>query len=164
MFETARCSLLTQDCGTIYFLFDDPKDLAVKAHTLNSARVRIDLDTAAEKTLRNYQVRKKRKLRCCIRIESAKENGQLKLILSLKGHRVEASQKHNALLACLHKNQGHVVSYKQPGLILGHKIRSSATTAYLAAICTVDQQNSGCTWSIVRSRRSSANRLRALRA
>jgi len=93
MFETARCSLLTQDCGTIYFLFDDPKDLAVKAHTLNSARVRIDLDTAAEKTLRNYQVRKKRKLRCCIRIESAKENGQLKLILFLKGHRVEASQK-----------------------------------------------------------------------
>jgi hypothetical protein len=62
---------------------------------------------------RNYQVRKKRKYRCCIRIESAKENGELKLVLFIKGRRVEASQKHTALLACLHKNQGHVVSYKQ---------------------------------------------------
>jgi len=30
MSETARCSLLTRDCGTIYFLFDDPKDPGVK--------------------------------------------------------------------------------------------------------------------------------------
>ena len=66
-------------------------------------------------------MRKKRKFRCCIRIESAKENGQLKLVLFIKGRRVEASQKHTALLACLHKNQGHVVSYKHLGLILGHK-------------------------------------------
>jgi hypothetical protein len=70
---------------------------------------------------RNYQVRKKRKYPCCIRIKSAKENGELKLVLFIKGRRVEASQKHTALLACLHKNQGHVVSYKQLGLILGHK-------------------------------------------
>lgn len=65
-------------------------------------------------------MQKKRKYRCCIRIESAKENGELKLVLFIKGRRVEASQKHTALLACLHKNQGHVVSYKQLGLILGH--------------------------------------------
>jgi DNA-binding response OmpR family regulator len=70
---------------------------------------------------RNYQVPKKRKYRCCIKIESVKENGQLKSVLFIKGRQVEASQKHTALLACLHKNQGHVVSYKQLGLILGHK-------------------------------------------
>jgi DNA-binding response OmpR family regulator len=68
-------------------------------------------------------VPKARKYRCCIRIvrESAKENGQAKLVLFIKGRQVEATQKHAALLACLHKNQGHVVSYKQLGLILGHK-------------------------------------------
>jgi hypothetical protein len=66
-------------------------------------------------------VPKRRKFRCCIRVESAKENGQLKLVLFIKGRQVEASQKHAALLACLHKNQGHIVSYKQLGHILGHK-------------------------------------------
>jgi len=34
---------------------------------------------------------------------------------------VEVSQKLAALLACLHENQGRVVSYKQLNLILGHK-------------------------------------------
>ena len=65
---------------------------------------------------------KARKYRCCIRIlqESAKKNGQAKLVLLIKGRQVEAGQKQTALLACLHKNQGHVVSYKQLGLILGH--------------------------------------------
>ena len=65
---------------------------------------------------------KKRKYRCCIRIaqESAKENGQAELVLFIKGRQVEASQKRTALLAYLHKNQGHVVSYKQLVLILGH--------------------------------------------
>jgi len=68
-------------------------------------------------------VPKARKYRCCIRIvrDRAKENGQAKLVLFIKRHQVEASQKHTALLACLHKNQGHIVSYKQLGLILGHK-------------------------------------------
>ena len=66
---------------------------------------------------------KARKYRCCIRIlqESAKKNGQAKLVLFIKGRQVEASQKHKALLACLHENQGHIVSYKQLGRILGHK-------------------------------------------
>ena len=66
---------------------------------------------------------KTRKYRCCIRIvrQSAKQHGQAKLVLFIKGRQVEASQKHTALLACLHKNQGHIVSYKQLGLILGHK-------------------------------------------
>jgi DNA-binding response OmpR family regulator len=73
-------------------------------------------------------VPKTRKYRCCIRIvrQSAKQNGQAKLLLFIKGRRVEASQKHAALLACLHKNQGHIVVYKQLGLILGHK--SARTT------------------------------------
>jgi DNA-binding response OmpR family regulator len=68
-------------------------------------------------------VPKMHKYRCCIRIERerAKESGQIKLILFIKGCQVEASQKHTALLACLHENQGHVVSYRQLGLILGHK-------------------------------------------
>jgi DNA-binding response OmpR family regulator len=64
-----------------------------------------------------------RKYHCCIRIvrEATKGNGQAKLVLFIKGRQVEASQKHTALLECLHKNQGHVVSYKQLGLILGHR-------------------------------------------
>jgi DNA-binding response OmpR family regulator len=33
----------------------------------------------------------------------------------------EATQKHTALLAYLHKNQGRLVSYRQLVLILGHK-------------------------------------------
>jgi DNA-binding response OmpR family regulator len=65
----------------------------------------------------------KRKYPCCIRIEreSAEENGQAKLLLFIKGQQVEATQKHAALLAHLHKNQGHLVSYKQLAMILGHK-------------------------------------------
>ena len=83
---------------------------------------------------------KTRKYRCCIRIvrQSAKQNGQAKLVLFIKGRQVEASQKHTALLACLHKNQAHIVSYKQLGLIWGTG-RSNATTAYFAAVCIVDQ-------------------------
>jgi hypothetical protein len=70
-----------------------------------------------------FHVPKTRKYRCCIRIvqQKGKQNGRAKLILFIKGRQVEASQKHTALLACLHNNQGHIVSYKQLGLILGHK-------------------------------------------
>ena len=65
---------------------------------------------------------KTRKYRCCIRIESAKENGQAKLVLFIKGRQVEApTEKHTALLDCLHKNRGQLVTYQQLGLILGHK-------------------------------------------
>jgi hypothetical protein len=66
-------------------------------------------------------VPKKRKYPCCIRIlrERTKNRGQVPLVLLVKGRQVEASQKHMALLACLHENQGHIVSYKQLGLILG---------------------------------------------
>ncbi len=66
----------------------------------------------------------KRKYSCCIRIvrEKDKENDQAKLVLFIKGRQVDApTQKHTALLACLHENQGHIVSYMQLGLILGHK-------------------------------------------
>jgi len=68
-------------------------------------------------------VPKKRKYPCCIRIlrERTKNRGQVPLVLLVKGRQVEASQKHMALLACLHENQGRVVSYKQLNLILGHK-------------------------------------------
>ena len=68
-------------------------------------------------------MRKTRKYPCCIRIEreKAKENGHGKLALFVKGRQVEATQKHVALLACLHENQGCLVSYKQLGRILGHK-------------------------------------------
>ena len=66
---------------------------------------------------------KTRKYRCCIRIESAKENGQVKLLLFIKGRQVEApTEKHTASLDCLHRNRGHLVTYQQLGLILGHKI------------------------------------------
>jgi len=67
---------------------------------------------------------KVRKYPCCIRIarESAKGNGQAKLVLFIKGRQVNASQKQTALLACLHKNQGHLVSYQQLGKILGRKL------------------------------------------
>ena len=66
---------------------------------------------------------KARKYPCCIRIlrESTKNRGQVQLVLLIKGRQVEASQRRMALLACLHENQGHIVSYKQLGLILGHK-------------------------------------------
>ena len=54
---------------------------------------------------------KTRKYRCCIRIESAKENGQAKLVLFIKGRQVEApTEKHTALLDCLHKNRGQLVT------------------------------------------------------
>ena len=67
-----------------------------------------------------------RKYDCCIRIvrEATKGNGQVKLLIFIKGRQVEASRKHAALLDCLHKNQGHVVPYKQLGLILGHRSRT----------------------------------------
>ena len=66
---------------------------------------------------------KTRKYPCCIRIEreSAKKKRQAKLILFIKGQRVDASQTQTALLACLHKNQGHIVPYKQLGGLIGHK-------------------------------------------
>ena len=44
-----------------------------------------------------------------------------KLVLFIKGREVEASQKQVAVLACLHENQGYVVSYKQLGRIFAHK-------------------------------------------
>jgi DNA-binding response OmpR family regulator len=68
-------------------------------------------------------VPKTRKYPCCIRIvqESAKENGPRKLVVFIKGRRVEASQRQTALLAYLHKNQGHIVSYKKLIRILGFK-------------------------------------------
>jgi DNA-binding response OmpR family regulator len=35
---------------------------------------------------------------------------------------VEApTEKHTALLDCLHRNRGHLVTYQQLGLILGHQ-------------------------------------------
>jgi DNA-binding response OmpR family regulator len=66
-------------------------------------------------------VPKTRKYPCCIRILQEKENGRAKLVLFIKGREVEASQKQVAVLACLHKNQGHLVSYQQLGKILGHR-------------------------------------------
>jgi DNA-binding response OmpR family regulator len=68
-------------------------------------------------------VPKARKYPCCIRIEreSTKQNGQAKLILFIKGHQVEATQTQTTLLACLHQNKGHVVSYKQLVRVLGQK-------------------------------------------
>jgi hypothetical protein len=82
-----------------------------KARNCSFAKLRDDL-----------LVPKARKYRCCIRIESADENGQDKLILFIKGREVEApSEKHIALLDYLHKNRGHLVTYQQLGLILGHK-------------------------------------------
>jgi hypothetical protein len=72
---------------------------------------------------RNFHVPKARKYPCCIRIEreSTKQNGQAKLILFIKGHQVEATQTQTTLLACLHQNKGHVVSYKQLVRVLGQK-------------------------------------------
>jgi DNA-binding response OmpR family regulator len=71
---------------------------------------------------KRFDVPKTRKYRCCIRIESAKENGQVKLLLFIKGRQLEApTEKHTALLDCLHRNRGHLVTYQQLGLILGHK-------------------------------------------
>ena len=66
---------------------------------------------------------KTRKYPCCIRIlqENVKENGRPKLVLFIKGRQVDANQTQTALLACLHENQGHIVSYKQLGRLLGHK-------------------------------------------
>jgi DNA-binding response OmpR family regulator len=68
-------------------------------------------------------VRKARKYPRCIRIERerAKENGQAELVLLIKGRQVEASQKQMAVLACLHENQGHIVSYKQLARLLGQR-------------------------------------------
>jgi len=69
-------------------------------------------------------VPKTRNYPCCIRIvrEKDKETGQAKLVLFIKGRRVEApTEKHTALLDYLHKNRGHLVTYQQLGLILGHK-------------------------------------------
>ena len=62
--------------------------------------------------LRNFNVPKTRKYRCCIRIESAKENGQAKLVLFIKGRQVEnfPTEKHTELLDCLHKNRGHLIT------------------------------------------------------
>jgi hypothetical protein len=39
--------------------------------------------------LRNFNV-PPRKYRCCIRVESVRENGQAKLVLFIKGRQVEA--------------------------------------------------------------------------
>ena len=83
------------------------------------------VDGAAENPPRNFHVPKTRKYPCCIRIlrERVKNKGQVPLVLLIKGRQVEASQKLVALLACLHENQGRVVSYKQLNLILGHRVR-----------------------------------------
>ena len=66
---------------------------------------------------------KARKYPCCIRIvqEKTENRRKVQLVLLIKGRQVEATQKHVALLACLHENQGRVVSYKQLNLVLGHK-------------------------------------------
>jgi len=68
-------------------------------------------------------VPKTRKYPCCIRIlhERTENRRKVQLVLLIKGRQVEASQKLVALLACLHENQGRVVSYKQLNLILGLK-------------------------------------------
>jgi DNA-binding response OmpR family regulator len=81
------------------------------------------VEGAAENPPRNFHVPKTRKYPCCIRIERerAKENGQAKLALFIKGQQVDASQTQTALLACLHENQGHIVSYKQLARLLGHR-------------------------------------------
>jgi hypothetical protein len=84
-------------------------------------------------------VPKTRKYPCCIRIErqSARKNGHAKLVLFIKGNQVEATQKHAALLACLHQNQGHIVSYKQPQLHILRQYVSwiSKTLAAHKALC-----------------------------
>jgi DNA-binding winged helix-turn-helix (wHTH) protein len=58
-----------------------------------------------------------------IRIERkrAAKEGQAELILFIRGHQVGASQKQTRLLACLHKNHGHIVSYEELIQVLGHK-------------------------------------------
>jgi DNA-binding winged helix-turn-helix (wHTH) protein len=60
---------------------------------------------------------------CGIRIERkrATKKGQPELVLFIRGHQVGASQKQTALLACLPKNHGHIVSYEQLIQVLGHK-------------------------------------------
>jgi hypothetical protein len=77
-------------------------------------------------------VPKTRKYPCCIRIlhERADNRPKVQLVLLIKGRQVEATQKNAALLACLHENQGRIVSYKQLNLILGHKLfdRSKCTS------------------------------------
>jgi hypothetical protein len=88
--------------------------------------------------LRNFKVPKSRKYRCCIRIESAKENGQAKLVLFIKGRQVEApTEKHTALLDCLHKNRGLCVSAARSNTRAQNI--SKATTARLAAVRLVDR-------------------------
>ena len=76
-----------------------------------------------EKSPRIFYVPKTRKYPCCIRIlhERADNRPKVQLVLLIKGRQVEATQKNAALLACLHENQGRIVSYKQLNLILGHK-------------------------------------------
>jgi DNA-binding winged helix-turn-helix (wHTH) protein len=60
---------------------------------------------------------------CGIRVEKkgAGKKGQVELILFIRGNQVGASQKQTRLLACLHKNHGHIVTYEQLIQILGHK-------------------------------------------
>jgi DNA-binding response OmpR family regulator len=41
--------------------------------------------------------------------------------LSKDGRWKPPTEKHTALLDCLHKNRGHLVAYQQLGQILGHK-------------------------------------------
>ena len=81
------------------------------------------VEGAAEKSPRISYVPKTRKYPCCIRIlhEWTDNRPKVQLVLLIKGRQVEATQKHMALLACLHENQGRVVSYKQLNQILGHK-------------------------------------------
>jgi DNA-binding winged helix-turn-helix (wHTH) protein len=60
---------------------------------------------------------------CDVRIARKRvtKKGQPELVLFIRGHQVAASQKQTALLACLHKNHGHIVPYEQLIQVLGHK-------------------------------------------
>lgn len=73
--------------------------------------------------VRGYESSTMPKNPCGIRIERkrATKKGQPELVLFIRGHQVGASQKQTALLACLPKNHGHIVSYEQLIQVLGHK-------------------------------------------
>jgi len=60
-----------------------------------------------------------RRYPCCIEIVRPRRDKNF--ILLIKGRHVRASQKQMALLACLHDDQGRVITYKQLRMILGYK-------------------------------------------
>jgi len=63
----------------------------------------------------------RRKHHCCIKITRESAKGRDKLVLFIKGRKVKTFPSQVALLACLHENQGHIVSYQRLGAILGYE-------------------------------------------